>query len=989
MHRSWKIYVGAEVPATAASTTADSASTQALLDTAFARRARWTLQTASPALRQRPSAAPSPVLRWLLQMANTQTATTVEVASTRRGGLPKGNGGPPSSTETHTSSTPSEMEVAAAATAARPPASTLATTALVRRGVGPKDPLLQRLLKKRQEAESATTTPAPTATPASSSTAAAATATTGSSGVTPSHWTQHSYSAMTPTSWRVFRQQLGITIELVAPAMTVPPLASGSVFPSSAAAAAALPAADTLSAIRCWEEAQLPLTLGRCVATSYALPTAVQAQCVPLALLTSPASLSVSAPLTTTITTTASSLGMDVLAVAETGSGKTAAYLVPLLAHVLCRAPKLLGHPDRISLGPLSLVMVPTRELAEQVTASLLQLCGQAGPSAAPSSSPGVRRSDLVAWEAEENDLPSGSAVSAPERNCLSEFRVVKVVGGESRDAQYDALAQGAHCVVGTVGQLQTLLEDRLLSLGNTQFVVVDEADRMIDEQQEEKLVAVLERCPTPRQTLMFTATLSTPCAGVAKRYLSRSGYYLVRTPYRCASIRQSFELISETTTAAASATDDGSARRAARSLQPPRQQRRLDNTERPPADDRARQPSENPRQQRSLHPLLQPQKFARLVAWLVYGAGPIIVFANAKATCDTLFDELRTEAEYLDAQQEYFTLTDLVGPPPDGLVFREDSEAPSTSSRAATAAAAASPSPRDPSLVNLRSVAVVHSELSQSERRGLVAQFQRRQRSVLITTDLLARGLDVAGVTLVVNYDVPWSATGVPAESVMQYVHRIGRTGRAGSTGVAVTFVVLPAAMVQRAEEVVREDTTTVAGAKSGGDGVNERGSWNRVAARANTNRLTLATAADDDDDDPASLMGELFDGDTRNVWVAGASAAVAGARGGRHRHNDASENEDDAGVDTSDNEEDGSANRGDARSTNKRARSTVGFASDVAVLRPLWSFLMECAEGEGCKDGAAALRRGTYAKISVPPALACIMAQLSATSQFGRITL
>lgn len=1009
--RPWRVYVGDELldGAVAAESTHEEEEEgegrqRRLLDAAFARRARYTLDHLPARIRQQPSAAPSPVLRWLLLHGTGDPSSTsrTTVATPRAGAA---------AVAAHA---PAPLSPAAAASSS---ATAGAVSALARRGVRPKDPLQQRLLKKQQQAAAA----AAAATPPSPAVPEVA-----SMGAVPggtSHWSQHAFSAMTAVSWHVFRQQLGITIELVAPTGAAAATATSSTTADANRAAApvksAMPAADSLPAIRCWEEAQLPLSLGRCVTHAYALPTAVQAQCVPLALAQRPSAAS------SGTTTTASALGMDVLAVAETGSGKTAAYLVPLLCHVLCRAPKLLGHPDRISLGPLSVVIVPTRELAEQVTASLLQLCGQASGSGERADSR-LTQEQIRAWEAQEmsdgqGGGSSGAAAPAPSlaasRNLLSEFRVVKVVGGESREAQYAALANGAHCVVGTVGQLQTLLEDRLLSLGNTEFVVVDEADRMIDEQQEERLVAVLERCPLPRQTVLFTATLSSACAAVAKRYLAPSGYYLVRTPYRCASIRQSFELVpdSAVTTDAPEDAVAGAMREVDR-RQPPQQQQQRRRTEQAAS---APQQQQQQRQRRRLHPLIHAVKFARLVTWLVYATGPIIVFANAKATCDALWEELRAEAEHLDAQQEYFTIEDLVGPPPDGLTFREDgalhninaAATPGSSVSSAGAPASAAPAPRrTPTLSNLTSVAVVHAELAQAERRSLVAQFQRRQRQVLITTDLLARGLDVAGVTLVLNYDVPWtSASGSPADAVALYIHRIGRTGRAGSTGVAVTLVTLPAAMVQRAEEVARDERA------SGGDGggraaatAQSLASMSSASGRGTAARGVERDGGDGGDDD---ALAELFDGDTRSVWMAGAAAASGDGGGGRRRRRGEDEDEDEDGSegneDSSDADaEDGGgggavalhANGNGTRAPRKKKRKTAGedggraaapFASDAAVLRPLWGFLVECAEGEGCRDGAAALRRGTYAKISMPPALACIMAQLAATSQFGRITL
>ncbi|KAG5487066.1 hypothetical protein LSCM1_07736 [Leishmania martiniquensis] len=994
-HPPWRVYVGDDIDvsgtsggaAAAAAAAADKSAnaslsleeeTRRFLDLAFARRAQCTLQTLPAKIRQQPSAAPSPVLRWLLQHRVGEGQSMKAVT---------GAAGQPSTT-----SAPAPSPAAAAASVQASAAATAATAALARRGVGPKDLLLQRLLKKQQKAAASASTAASIA-PASpnnaATTAASSVTTDGTNEHMPwaSHWTQRPLSAMTSTSWKVFRQQLGITLELVAPAQ-LPAEMSGPSAGQPGSFATTLPSAETLPAIRCWEEAQLPLSLGRCVTHAYALPTAVQAQCVPLAILPRPAlSATGDAPRRGVVgASTAAALGMDILAVAETGSGKTAAYLVPLLYHVLCRAPKLLGHPDRISLGPLSLVIVPTRELAEQVTASLLQLCGQAPAASISGSGAGHVSEDTIrGWEAHELDVGCASghdrascvAAALALRNHLSELRVVKVVGGESREAQYTALARGAHCVVGTVGQLQVLLDDRLLSLGNTQFVVIDEADRMIDEQQEERLVAVLERCPQPRQTVMFTATLSAACAVVAKRYLAKTGYYLVRTPYRCASIRQSFELVADagipTASAAAAAVER-------ERHQPSRQQHRTESGE----------PKQQPSPQRRLHPLIHPQKFARLVTWLVYGTGPIIIFANERATCDALWEELRAEAEHVDAQQECCSIEDIVGAPPDGLYFREGTASGQGVGRSTASGAAMRR--LTPTLANLTSVAVVHSELSQTERRALVAQFQRRQRSVLLTTDLLARGLDVAGVTLVINYDVPWAASASPSDAVALYIHRIGRTGRAGSTGVAVTFVTLPAAMVQRAEEVAKEEAEGAAPRQSRG--------YERPPS--------AALRVDGDDDDDLAALGELFDGDTRNVWMAGAvSSSSLGAhddRGRRRRRGDDDSDHAEGGSDDDSGEMDndegvstisakGSGNisgNGTGKLPRKRCkRSVPAFASDAAALRPLWSFLVECAESEGCRDGAAELRRGTYAKISIPPALGCIMTQLAATSQYGRITL
>lgn len=82
-------------------------------------------------------------------------------------------------------------------------------------------------------------------------------------------------------------------------------------------------------------------------------------------------------------------------------------------------------------------------------------------------------------------------------------------------------------------------------------MVVIDEADRMIDDDPtnslRNNLIEVLDRCPAQRQTLLFTATLSAGCTGIAKKYLSQTGYYIIRTPQRCANTVQNFEVVPST----------------------------------------------------------------------------------------------------------------------------------------------------------------------------------------------------------------------------------------------------------------------------------------------------------------------------------------------------------------------------------------------------------------------------------------------------------
>lgn len=949
--RTWRYFTDSH------SAPGDSAEKEAeSLDTAFQRAATEALSQASPHLRSHPSAASSPILRWLLTQERSVAHSTASTSGAAA-----------------TATMPTERSVAAPPTTRPPPT---AVAALARRGIAMKDPLQKRLLAKQRASQSTASLPTNAENGKGGTAPSSTTMAVAFASPSPSHWSKHPFSAMTPVSWHVFRQQLGIVVELVSPSTI------------GTSAVSLMPAADQLPAIRCWAEARLPLSLGLCMAHRYGLPTAIQSQCVPLAMLACPvrckqlqlaakagatasgmppstsSSSAVRSPLTETAVPW--SIGMDILAVAETGSGKTIAYVVPLLFHILCRTPRLLHHAEWISYGPLGLIMVPTRELAEQVTTVLQEICGQR-PAAA-----GLTRKAIEEWEVAEAIAPLPDELWTG-RNRLSELRIVKVVGGEDRQAQYHALAEGAHVVVGTVGQLHALLEDRYLSLGNTSFVVMDEADRMLDDsgssdEDKARLVAVLQRCPSLRQTVMFTATLNAACRHVARQYFSSSGYYTVHTPYRCASIRQNFEMMSSRSPAAAEKSD------------------------------------QQQQQRRTLSRRVHPQKFSRLVSWLVYATAPVIIFVNEKAMCDVLWEELRAEAEHLDAQQEFFSLEDLVGEAPEGLTFRETADCHR---------GAAPGQRRNPSLLQLTSVAVVHAELTQAERRSLIEKFQRGQRRVLITTDLLARGLDVAGVSLVINYDVPWrQRRGAPGrgqrhrpadtgdangnaaseDAVALYVHRIGRTGRAGSTGVSVTFVVLPALMVQRAEESVR--TTSNDAGQRGGTGAvtgvsrNGSGPYRR---QLNGN----------DEEDVEAL---LYDGGAQSLLRGVTEDQQSSSNRRRGRDADLSLSDDYSEGDHSeeDNENEVGADatgvprrrrrRGDPPASD--ANVDTAFSTDEEVLRPLWRFLVQCVEenmddGQQRGDGAALLRRGGYPKICISPALALIMDELSRSSRYGRITV
>ena len=160
--------------------------------------------------------------------------------------------------------------------------------------------------------------------------------------------------------------------------------------------------------------------------------------------------------------------GHDLIAQARTGSGKTAAFALPLLARL-----------DAAKLAVQALVLCPTRELAEQVTQQVRRLA-----------------------RAESN------------------VKVLNLSGGSPIKPQAESLAYGAHVVVGTPGRLLDHLERGTLQLDALSTLVLDEADRMLDMGFFDDIVAVAAKCPKQRQTLLFSATYPEGIAKLAQRFL-------------------------------------------------------------------------------------------------------------------------------------------------------------------------------------------------------------------------------------------------------------------------------------------------------------------------------------------------------------------------------------------------------------------------------------------------------------------------------------
>jgi len=227
-------------------------------------------------------------------------------------------------------------------------------------------------------------------------------------------------------------------------------------------------AADTLSF------SQLPLppaVLANLRQMGYERMTPIQAASLPLALA-----------------------GADLIAQAKTGSGKTAAFGLPLLANL---------NPRRFAVQ--ALVLCPTRELADQVTQEIRRLA-----------------------RAEDN------------------IKILTLCGGATMRPQLASLEHGAHIVVGTPGRILDHLSRASLQLDALNTLVLDEADRMLDMGFAEDIATVLKACPKQRQTLLFSATYPDGIASLAKKFMREPKEVKLAERHAASKIRQRFYEVTE-----------------------------------------------------------------------------------------------------------------------------------------------------------------------------------------------------------------------------------------------------------------------------------------------------------------------------------------------------------------------------------------------------------------------------------------------------------
>lgn len=311
--------------------------------------------------------------------------------------------------------------------------------------------------------------------------------------------------------------------------------------------------------------------------------------------------------------------GRDLMVSAETGSGKTLAFLMPILHQCVEQsAPRS---------GTRALILTPTRELAEQVCATAVKLAA------------------------------------------FTQVKALSVCGGENYSNQCAKIRKNPEIIVGTPGRIKEHIERNSIDFDDLEFLVLDEADRMLDMGFREEVLFVTDACRKERQSMLFSATLTHRGVG---DILDR----VLRDP--------------ETVQLSTAQTE-----------------------------------IENIRQQVILAEDAKLKE--KQLAWLLQNEqyDKAIVFTNTRALSEELGPRLQSQG--------------------------------------------------------LR-VGVLHGELDQPQRTRILNLLREGRISVLIATDVAARGLDIEGVDLVINFDL--------ARSGDEHVHRVGRTGRGGRQGLAICLI-------------------------------------------------------------------------------------------------------------------------------------------------------------------------------------------------------
>ncbi len=312
--------------------------------------------------------------------------------------------------------------------------------------------------------------------------------------------------------------------------------------------------------------------------------------------------------------------GKDLIGCAQTGTGKTAAFLLPVIDY-------LVKNPSKGRNGIRAMVIVPTRELATQIDQQMEGFSYFVGLSSLPVYGGG----DSMGWE-----------------------------------QQRRALEQGADLIIATPGRLIAHLQMGYVNLDEVEFLILDEADRMLDMGFYDDLMSIITKLPAKRQNLMFSATMPPKIRELANKILNNPDQVNLALSKPAEGVLQSAYLVYDS------------------------------------------------------------QKLPLIKHLLKDKDLPsIIIFCSRKNTVREINRELQK----------------------GGFKSR-----------------------------------AISSDLEQNEREEVLLAFRNRKLQILVATDVLSRGIDIKDINLVINYDVPGDAE--------DYVHRVGRTARASTTGVAITLI-------------------------------------------------------------------------------------------------------------------------------------------------------------------------------------------------------
>ena len=376
------------------------------------------------------------------------------------------------------------------------------------------------------------------------------------------------------------------------------PTPSPAIAPQVAPAAAPAPAASAAPSLTFADFGLAPEIQRALAEQGYTHPTPIQEQAIPVVLQ-----------------------GRDVMGAAQTGTGKTAGFSLPIIQLLLAHASSSMSparHPVR------ALILTPTRELAVQVAENV-----------------------------------KAYAKHTPLRSTV-------VFGGMDMKPQTVILRGGVEIVIATPGRLLDHIEQKNISLGQVQMLVMDEADRMLDMGFLPDLQRIINLLPKQRQNLMFSATFSPEIKKLAATFLNDP------LTIEVARSNQTADKVTQV-----------------------------------------------------VYKVPEDQKHA-LVAHLLRQRDlkQVIVFSNTKIGASRLARVLEQEG---------------------------------------------------------MSATAIHGDKSQQERMAALEAFKKGEIDVLVATDVAARGLDISDLPCVINFDLPYNAE--------DYVHRIGRTGRAGASGDAISI--------------------------------------------------------------------------------------------------------------------------------------------------------------------------------------------------------